>query len=222
MIMINVIKIIEEISFFKSLNINEIRQIASYCTVKVHSKNSILYYEGDDSTYISFLASGLAKVYKMDKFDNEIFLYHICKDNMITELSSLNDNIITCHSNISTVEESVILRIDFRMFKQEFIATNILTLELIEEIFQKTLQLQYIINRELVFDSIAKVAHFLSVNLDIFNKFKRHKVSVMLHMQPETLSRVLKKLKTSKIITTVGTKVIITDNAKLKAIFQEI
>ena len=218
--MLNVIEIIKEISFFKSLNINEIRQIASYCTVKIYPKDSILYYEGDDSIYISFLASGLAKVYKMDKFDNEIFLYPIYKDNMITELSSLNTNTIICYSNIAIVEESIVLNIDFSKFKQEFIATNILTLEFIDQIFQKTSQLQCIINRELVFDAIAKVAHFLSTNLSMFNRLKRHEISVMLHIQPETLSRVLKKLKRGEVISTLGTEVFIKDENKLKSIFQ--
>ena len=74
------------------------------------------------------------------------------------------------------------------------------------------------VNRELVFDATAKVAFMLWGDLEIFNSKKRQEVSFMLHIQPETLSRVLKKLSRNEIIDITNSKVTILNYDKLKTI----
>ncbi len=97
---------------------------------------------------------------------------------------------------------------------------NILNNEFINEILLKTHQLHCVVNRELVFDATAKVAFMLSDDLNMFNSLKRQEVSFMLHIQPETLSRVLKKLKRSNIIEVENSDVSILDKEKLNSIFR--
>jgi CRP/FNR family transcriptional regulator len=60
----------------------------------------------------------------------------------------------------------------------------------------------------------------LNDDLEMFNSLKRQEVSFMLHIQPETLSRVLKKLKRSEIISIKSTKITILDKEKLKQVYQ--
>ena len=59
----------------------------------------------------------------------------------------------------------------------------------------------------------------LSNNLERFNKFKRHEVSTMLNIQPETLSRILTKLKQKNIIEFDKTDIIIIDEGQLQNTF---
>ena len=75
-------------------------------------------------------------------------------------------------------------------------------------------------NRELVFDATAKVAFMLNQDLEMFNKLKRQEVSFMLHIQPETLSRVLKRLSRNKTITIENGEVIIINKKELISIFR--
>lgn len=56
-------------------------------------------------------------------------------------------------------------------------------------------------------------------NLERFNKFKRHEVSTMLNIQPETLSRILTKLKQQNIIEFDKTDIIIIDEGQLQNTF---
>jgi len=98
------------------------------------------------------------------------------------------------------MEDSIVLEVDFLELKNQFLSQNILNNEFINEILLKTQQLHCVVNRELVFDATAKVAFMLSDDLNMFNRLKRHEVSFMFHIQPEALSRVLKKLKRSSII----------------------
>lgn len=113
---------------------------------------------------------------------------------MISELSSLDDNKVHCFSNAEFIKNSTLLCIDFQKFKEEFLAHNQLVLKFIQELIYKNQQLQCIINRELVFDATSKVAFMLINDLEMFNELKRTEVALLLHIQPETLSRVLKRL----------------------------
>lgn len=211
---------IRKISFFNNLNDEQINIIASISSVSSYSKNSILYYESDINKNLLFLVEGLIKIYKVDKFNNEIFLYHIYKNSMISELSSIKQNDIYCFSNAEFTEESTILLINFEKFQEHFLSKNILTMELMEILLDKTHQLQCIVNRELVFDATAKVAFMLNQDIEMFNKLKRQEVSFMLHIQPETLSRVLKRLTRNGVIEVDNGNVIIKNKEELMSIFR--
>ena len=211
---------IRRISFFNTLNDEQIELIASISNVSRYPNKSILYYESDISRNLLFLVEGLIKIYKVDKFDNEIFLYHIYKNSMISELTSMEKNDIYCFSNAEFTEDSVILSVNFEKFQELFLSKNILTMELLEILLKKTHQLQCIVNRELVFDATAKVAFMLNQDLEMFNKLKRQEVSFMLHIQPETLSRVLKRLVRNETIAIDNGEVIVTNKESLISIFK--
>lgn len=211
---------IKSIDFFEDLDDSQVSDLAKISTVVKYPKNSILFYESDVTKNILFLVSGLLKVYKVDKFDNEIFLYHIYKNTMISELSTMQDKEIFCFSNAEFIEDSVVLSIDFEQFQEKFLSKNILTIKLMEALLSKTHQLQCIVNRELVFDATAKVAFMLNQDIEMFNKLKRQEVSFMLHIQPETLSRVLKRLSRNGIISITNGKIEITNNEALVSQFR--
>jgi len=210
---------INSLDFFKNLNHNEIEQLMNFSYISKYDKDSILFYETDKRNHLLFLVSGLIKIYKYDKFDNEIFLYHIYPNSLISELSSTIDNEIYCFSNASFMENSLILSVDFEKLKEHFLNNNILIKELMNALLKKTHQLQCLVNRELVFDATAKVAYMLVQDLKMFNSLKRQEVSFMLHIQPETLSRVLKKLSRDEIIGIENQEIIIKDKLALNSIF---
>ena len=213
---------ISKISFFNILSQEQKEEIASISNVTTYDKNTILHYESDTKNHMLFLVSGLLKIFKLDKFDNEIFLYHIHKDSMISELSSIKGDNIYCFSNAEFIEDSVVLSIDFKEFQNKFLSKNILTAELMEILLEKTHLLQCILNRELVFDATAKVSFMINQDIDMFNKLKRQEVSFMLHIQPETLSRVLKRLSREGTIKIDNGEVIITNKIALQYKFKGI
>lgn len=211
---------IRSLDFFENLSDEQIDVLSNFSFISKYEKDSILFYETDLKTNLLFLVSGLIKIYKYDKFDNEIFLYHIYSNSLISELSNLNTNEIFCFSNASFIEDSVVLSIDFLKLQEHFLNNNILVKELMNSLLKKTNQLQSLVNRELVFDATAKVAYMLVSDLKMFNNLKRQDVSFMLHIQPETLSRVLKKLSRDNIIEIENQQVIIKDEITLNSIFK--
>ena len=111
---------IKKIGFFSNLNSEQIEIIASISSVSKYPNKSILYYESDVSKNLLFLVEGLIKIYKIDKFDNEIFLYHIYKNSMISELTSMNKNDIYCFSNAEFIEDSIVLSVNFEKLQDLF------------------------------------------------------------------------------------------------------
>jgi CRP/FNR family transcriptional regulator len=219
---LNTLETIKSIEFFKSLDDTQLAFLQNISTIRTFSADTIVYYEDDIDYSLQFLISGTIKIYKMDKYGNEIFLYYIYKNNMISEFTSIDDESIYCFSNASFIEDGEILSINFRKFKQKFIDTGILTNNFIKEILAKTYQLQCILNRELVFDATAKVSYMLNSDLVMFNQLKRTQIAFMLHIQPETLSRVLKKLTRSEILESNNNKINILDYDRLCSIFRGI
>ncbi|HRN00616.1 MAG TPA: Crp/Fnr family transcriptional regulator [Aliarcobacter cryaerophilus] len=211
---------IKSLDFFENLSDNQIDILSNFSFISKYEKDSILFYETDLKTNLLFLVNGLIKIYKYDKFDNEIFLYHIYSNSLISELSNINTNEIYCFSNASFIEDSVVLSIDFLKLQEHFLNNNLLVKELMSSLLKKTNQLQSLVNRELVFDATAKVAYMLVSDLKMFNNLKRQDVSFMLHIQPETLSRVLKKLLRDNIIEIENQQVIIKDEIALNSIFK--
>ena len=188
-------------------------------TIINYPKNATLYYEAESTTNLLFLIDGLLKIYKVDKYDNEIFLYYIYKNSMISEISSLDSDEIYCFSNSAFIEDSKILMIDYVQFKKKFLMSSSLVSKLINELIMKNQQLQCIVNRELVFDATAKVAFMINDNLNMFNKLKRTEAAFMLHIQPETLSRVLKRMVRNETINVTKGEVSITNIGALKNLF---
>lgn len=209
------------IDFFSSLNGEQINLLSEISTVHSYTKDYIVHYEKKENENLLFLTNGLAKAYKIDKHNNEIFLYYIYKNTLLSEISDINSNTLVSFSNIEIVEDSKILSINYQKFSDFFLNRNLLCLEFAKEIIKRSLQLQTLVNREFIFDSVAKVAMMISSDIDMFNKLKRHDISLILHIQPATLSRVLNRLKRNKIIDIMHGKITIVDSLALEKIYKD-
>jgi len=212
--------IIHSLEFFNNLSEDELDQLVSISSLKHYKSECLLHYEKTQNNSLLFLVNGLAKAYKLDKHDNEIFLYYIYKNHTLCEISSLEDKHLTSYSNIIFVEHSEVLTINYSTFKKEFLDKGLLCLELANEVIRQSKLLQDLVNREFIFDSVAKVAMMICNNLEMFNKLKRYDVSLMLHIQPSTLSRVLSRLKRNGIIDIDHGKVIIVNRKALVNIYK--
>ena len=208
------------LEFFTNLSEDRIEKLVSISSLKQHSKESLLHYEKSQSDTLLFLVDGLAKAYKIDKHDNEIFLYYIYKNHILCEISSLQNTYLTSYSNITFIEDSQVLSIDYKAFKTEFLDNGLLCLELANEVIRQSKLLQDLVSREFIFDSVAKVAMMIHSDLDMFNRLKRYDVSLMLHIQPSTLSRVLSRLKRNGIIDIERGTVIILNAKGLAKIYE--
>lgn len=213
--------IIHSLSFFNTLTEEEVEKLVSISSLQQYNNGYILHYEHSQSDRLLFLVEGLVKASKIDKHDNEIFLYYVYKNHILSEISTLQEDHLSAYSNMTVIEDSRILSIDYKAFKKYFLNNGLLCLELTNEMIHRSRQLQDLVSREFVFNSVAKVSMMLCSDIDMFNRLKRYDISLMLHIQPATLSRVLNRLKRDAIIDIDHGKVIIVNGKRLKNIYKE-
>ncbi|MEN4046670.1 Crp/Fnr family transcriptional regulator [Sulfurimonas sp. NWX367] len=196
-------------------------KLVSISLLHRYQKDYVLHYENGNSSELLFLIDGLAKAYKIDKHDNETFLYYIYADSMISEVLEIDSEKLSSFSNIQLIDDSHVLSINYKKFKEYFLDNDILCKDFMKEIIKRSLQLQSLVNREFIFDAVSKVSMMLHDDLKMFNKLKRHDISLMLHIQPATLSRVLSRLKRNNIIDIIHGKVDVVDAMALQEIYKD-
>lgn len=216
----NIKKHIKNIALFEALDKDKLDFISSISTLRKYEKNSILYFESDCISRVYFLIDGQAKAYKIGRYDKEVFLYYISPYSMITQLYESKSDTIKCFSNITFLQDSLVLSIDYKEFKNIFFESNGIYANFIEHLMQKNEDLQRLLDRELIFDTISKVAHLLSTNLEQFNNIKRYEASNLLNIQPETLSRTLKKLSNENLISESRGRIQVNNFDKLKMLWE--
>ena len=217
----NINDLTDSIDFFKTLDMSLLKDMLSHASMHTFSQGQILFFEEDDVEKIYYLIDGSIKFYKVDRFDNEVFLYKLFGPKLIFDLSKLgNKSIIRCFANAEFDKDSTVLAIDNRWFEKHYLENKGLMHNVLQESFSMIAQLQCIINRDVVFDGTAKVAHFLATDLHTYNRLKKHEIAYMLHIQPETLSRIVKKLARNKIITTDKNSITINQLDRLKEIYE--
>ncbi len=195
------VKFLRDIPFFNSLDDEAIEQLSKIATLKEYVGSDVLFYENDDKNDIFYLLEGAIKFYKVDRFDNEIFLYKIISNSIVFDIAKMcKEHIMTCYANAEFLEDSRVLVFNNEKFRELMQTNHDFTKIVLKESFRMIQQLQCIISRDVVFDGTAKVAHMLVNDLRNFNTLKKHETAYMLHIQPETLSRILKKLTRNGII----------------------
>lgn len=196
-------------------------QIAEFTKLKRYYKGNIVYYEEERKKEIYYLKKGQVKVYKVDRFDNEVFLYNIYSDNLITKISNLNENSIHCFGNIECEVDCEVLIIDFEKFSNFCLQKPNILLTLIDIFSQKAMMLECLINRELVYDGVAKVAFTLVNEPHLFQQLKKREIAYQLNIQPETLSRILKKLERKSLVGLDKNDVQVLNIEGLKSVYEQ-
>lgn len=207
--------------FFSDISDETLEKLSQIATLKNCVASDILFYEKDEKDDIFYLYEGSVKLYKVDRFDSEIFLYKVTSNSMIFNTTKLCDeHTISCYANAEFIENSKVVAFDNAKFKELMHSDHDFMRTILRESFKMIQQLQCIISRDIVFDGTAKVAHMLVHDLNNFNTLKKHEIAYMLHIQPETLSRILKKLTRNGVIEIEKNSVKILNLDELKAIYE--
>ncbi len=190
---------LQKIEVFQQLKDEELEKIISISTVKRLSKEKILFYEGENPEYFYLLIEGFVKFYKTDQKGNEIVIHFFTKPMFIAEMPSF-ENIPFPATAKAMREDTEFLLIDRMKFLELLHIDRKFSYYIIKSLMYKVRNLEQVINRNLIYDAMTKVCSFIKENpIDI--AYTKHKeIAIILNMAPETLSRILKKLKTLNII----------------------
>ena len=205
-------KTLKQIKTFQTLSDIDLQKIVDISIVKKFSRDNILFYEGEMPKYFYVLLKGHVKFYKNDLKGAELVLHYFIKPLLMAEMPCL-ENIPFRASAIAMRDETEVLLIN----REEFIAllheNKELPFHIIKSLSQKIKELEVAINRNLIYDATAKVCSFILENPNDLVKSKQKEIAIILSMAPETLSRILNKLKNMGIL---DQECQIIDNDRLK------
>ena len=189
---------IRNISCFSKLTDAQLEKLKKISVIKKYKAKEILFYEGDEPTYLYVLLQGTLKVYKTNHKGQQIFLHQFYPGGLVVELANFEN--IPYPATAEFMSDSEVLRIDYQALEKDFFKNPEISFEIIKSLIAKHKILIDVIQKEVILTADAKVAKFILENEDLFKKLKNTQVASILNLTPETLSRTLSKFKSSGII----------------------
>jgi CRP/FNR family transcriptional regulator len=189
---------IRNISCFSKLTDAQLEKLKKISVIKKYKAKEILFYEGDEPTYLYVLLQGTLKVYKTNHKGQQIFLHQFYPGGLVAELANFEN--IPYPATAEFMSYSEVLRIDYQALEKDFFKNPEISFEIIKSLIAKHKILIDVIQKEVILTADAKVAKFILENEDLFKKLKNTQVASILNLTPETLSRTLSKFKSSVII----------------------
>jgi len=181
---------LREISFFENLSSKELEHLATISRKRKFVKGEVLFYEKDESRFLTLLTDGILKVYKTDPKNNEIVLHRFSPKVLVAEMAVFEG--IPYPASAAFETDGTVIEIDFIKFKENFLCNPDISFTFFKSLTQKIKYLDGVIGLNIVLDSTARVAKYICENEEAL-EMKHNQLAQYLHMTPETLSRVFKK-----------------------------
>jgi len=198
---------LEEIPIFSALEEKYLAELKNAVHVKHFSKDSIVFYEGDESEYLHILMEGDVKLYKTSPKGSQIQINRFSAPSLIAEFACFEKEVFPASCEFVTDGAIGLLHFD-KLYA--YLNQPEFSLELIKSLTGKVMLLSSLVHKETILSSEAKVADLMIKKVAIFNRLKNNEISSILNLTPETFSRILTKLKKEEIISV--------DNQQLKVL----
>lgn len=190
---------LEGIDLFSHLSSVQRTQIEAIGILRQYTAGEILFYEGDESNYFHFLLAGEVNVFKISAAHETMLIHRFHAPSLIAEVATLKQ--IPYPASCESIQGSTVLKIARNPFLELLQNDPSLSIALISSLTQKIGALESSLQRHSAPNALAKVARLIRDDRAIFHRLKGIEIAHMLGITPETLSRMIKKLKSEGIIT---------------------
>ena len=195
---------IQDISMFSDLDEKFHKELHDSIYIKKFTKNSIVFYEGDESDYLYILLEGTVRLYKTSPKGSQVQIKRMSAPNTIGEYACFEKEPfpVTCEF----LSDGVMGLLHFDKV-YEYLDNKEFSLGLIKSLTSKVMVLSSLVHKETIFSSEAKVADLMIEKLSIFNRLRNNEIASILNISPETFSRIISKFKKENIIAVEDHKV---------------
>jgi len=190
---------LEGISLFSHLSPAQRSQIEAIGLLRHYAAGEILFYEGDESNNFHFLLVGEVSIFKISAAHETMLIHRFHAPSLIAEVATLKQ--IPYPASCESLQDSTVLKISRNPFLELLQNDPSLSIALISSLTQKIGALESSLQRHSAPNALAKVARLIRDDRAIFHRLKGVEIARMLGITPETLSRMIKKLKSEGIIT---------------------
>ncbi|MDR1451019.1 MAG: Crp/Fnr family transcriptional regulator [Helicobacteraceae bacterium] len=215
------IEVVKASPLFSTLSETDRNHVFQALKTKQLQDGEILFYENAAIDRIYFLVTGCVKSYKVSRNHNEIFLFRQNNTGMITLYTPYAGHLLKQYfSNVESVGTSITAYVEKEQMDALCSKSTAIAAILFNLFAERLALLQTIITRDMVYDSVAKIAYMIDKKPEEFRQYKKQEIAYMLNIQPETLSRILGKLKHEKIIEERRGNFNVKDRAALKSYYE--
>jgi len=206
---------LEDIPMFSTLTQSSLKELYNHTLIKNYAKDSIVFYEGDESSSLHILLEGSVKMYKTTPKGTQVQINRLGAPDLIAEFACFEKQPFPASCEFVTKGTMGLLPFEV-IFKH--LADPVFSLEIIKSLTGKVSLLTALVHQETVLSSEAKVADLMLQRLSLFHRLKNNELASILNLTPETFSRILTKLKKEGVITVEDQKIVILNEDALYTI----
>ena len=206
---------LEDIPMFSTLTQSNLKELYNQTHIKNYAKDSIVFYEGDDSSYLHILLEGSIKLYKTTPKGTQIQINRLGAPDLIGEYACFENQ--PYPATCEFITDGTMGLLPFEVVFKHLSDPNF-SLEIIKSLTGKVGLLSALVHKETVLSSEAKVADLMLQKLSLFHRLKNNELASILNLTPETFSRILTKFKKEGIISVEKQKIVILHEEALYSI----
>jgi CRP/FNR family transcriptional regulator len=188
---------IQDIPMFSDLDKKFHKELQDSIYIKKFTKNSIVFYEGDESDYLYLLLEGNIQLYKTSPKGSQVQIKRMKAPNVIGEYACFEKEPFPASCEFITDGVMGLLHFD-KVY--QYLDNKEFSLGLIHSLTSKVMVLSSLVHKETILSSEAKVADLMLEKIATFNRLRNNEIAGILNLTPETFSRVITKFKKESII----------------------
>lgn len=189
--------VLQDIPMFANLDKKFHKELQESIYIKKFTKNSIVFYEGDESDYLYILFDGNVRLYKTSPKGSQVQINRMKAPNTIGEYACFENEPFPATCEFITDGVMGLLHFD-KVY--QYLDDKEFSLGLIKSLTNKVMVLSSLVHKETILSSEAKVADLMIEKISIFNRLRNNEIAGILNLTPETFSRVISKFKKESII----------------------
>ena len=189
---------IEDVPMFCNLDKKFHKKLHDSIYIRHFSKNSVVFYEGDCSDYLHILLEGQVRLYKTSPKNSTIQIHRLVAPAVIGEYACLDQ--VAFPASCEFISERGIIGLLHFDEVMKYMREPDFSLALLKSMTNKVMLLSSLVHKETILSSEAKVADLILNDTKVFTHIKNNEIASILNITPETLSRILSRLKREKII----------------------
>jgi len=178
----------------------------------------VLFYEGDKPKSLILLISGILQIYKTDNKGNKIVLHTFYPQELIAEIANFENMAYPATAEFMT--SGKVVHINYKEFEKKFLKNPEISFTIIKSLANKIKYLENVITNDIVLSSTARVAKFIYEYEEEFLRLKKNEIATLMNITPETLSRIIGKLKKLKILEKSGSAYKVINKEGLRSFFE--
>lgn len=204
----------QSIYLFGTLDETRAARLEAISHTRRFNKGALIFMEGETPRDLLLVRSGVVRVYKVDNKGGEITLHHFGPGSLVAEMAALER--VGYPASAVAETDAEITGVPLEVFEREFLNDPAVSRAIIKSLCLKVKSLERALSRAITPSALQRTVRFIRENPELFTTLKQREIASLLGLAPETLSRVLRKLKDDKIVGRRGAGFEILDSARLE------